>query len=1049
MRIPALCVLSCVLALAAPLSAQDVTLIQVAPITGAKGIAPYAPTGTVIVSANYPTGSPHVLELFLADGSHVPITGAAGFTNEVKLASIESTSGGFTVGDIFCGNGLSGDLVRITNGGATILNPWINLPGGGNGLLRGSMTHDRTGVFGNRLVVVTTTGQVWLIASDGSTSATPLASVGVALEGVAVVPNDPARYGSLAGTIIAGGESTTLLYSIDPAGVVQTIDVGVTLEDIDLIGENQNFFGINFDGAFLVGIRAEELLPYSGDILLTQEFPAVGASGLFRLTWDGTQFVSTQLTIATGSDPIGHWEHVTFSSYSPPQLCQQDTDLDGTPDCIDLCPGDPFKIEPGFCGCGTEDLDTDTDGLCDGVDPDDDNDGVLDLDDNDPTNPFSCQDADGDGCDDCTSGSVDPASDGPDFDGDGLCDLGDSDDDNDGVPDSADTNPFDSFQCQDADNDGCDDCATGFVNPAIDGPDADGDGICDLGDPDDDNDGVPDTGDSDPTNPFVCQDADGDGCDDCSSGTVDPFADGLDTDGDGLCDLGDPDDDDDGIPDTADSDPLDPFVCLDADADGCDDCSSGTFDPANDGLDTDSDGQCNTGDPDDDNDGVPDSSDADPLDKFVCLDADADGCDDCASGTVDPSNDGLDTDGDGVCDAGDPDDDNDGVPDVLDSSPTDPFLCQDADNDGCDDCSSGTVDPQNDGTDTDGDGLCDTGDPDDDNDGVPDAGDSDPLDPFLCQDADNDGCDDCSSGTVDPQNDGTDTDGDGICDIGDSDTDNDGVPDTSDSDPLDPFLCQDADNDGCDDCSSGTVDPANDGTDSDGDGTCDLGDGCPNDPAKTQPGICGCGVSEVDTDQDGTADCLDGCPTDPDKVDPGLCGCGVPDVDTDVDGTPDCVDGCPLDPLKTSPGQCGCGVLEIDTDFDGTPDCVDGCPFDPAKTSPGECGCGFPDEDVDGDGITDCLQNTDFLRGDANADAQFDIGDPIFTLNWLFQGGPPPICLDAADSNDDETIDVSDSIYTISYLFNNGAEPALPFPDCGEDGTPDDTLTCEEFEFCP
>ena len=113
---------------------------------------------------------------------------------------------------------------------------------------------------------------------------------------------------------------------------------------------------------------------------------------------------------------------------------------------------------------------------------------------------------------------------------------------------------------------------------------------------------------------------------------------------------------------------------------------------------------------------------------------------------------------------------------------------------------------------------------DSDSDGVPDACDSHPSNPNLCRDLDNDGCDDCSSGTVDPANDGTDTDGDGMCDVGDTDDDNDGVEDHLDSDPLDRFICQDSDGDGCDDCSSGTVDPANDGPDGDGDGICDAGD---------------------------------------------------------------------------------------------------------------------------------------------------------------------------------------------------------------------------------
>ncbi len=58
-------------------------------------------------------------------------------------------------------------------------------------------------------------------------------------------------------------------------------------------------------------------------------------------------------------------------------------------------------------------------------------------------------------------------------------------------------------------------------------------------------------------------------------------------------------------------------------------------------------------------------------------------------------------------------------------------------------------------------------------------------------------------------------------------------------------------------------------------------DCCPNDPNKTEPGLCGCGVAETDTDGDLTPNCLDGCPSDPNKVGSGECGCGYPDI---VDG---------------------------------------------------------------------------------------------------------------------------------------------------------------------
>ncbi len=86
--------------------------------------------------------------------------------------------------------------------------------------------------------------------------------------------------------------------------------------------------------------------------------------------------------------------------------------------------------------------------------------------------------------------------------------------------------------------------------------------------------------------------------------------------------------------------------------------------------------------------------------------------------------------------------------------------------------------------DSDGDGIPDASDTDDDNDGVLDSDDLDPLDPTICRDSDNDGCDDCSQTGADnsggdPLNDGTDTDGDGICDASDTidngDDDNDGV----------------------------------------------------------------------------------------------------------------------------------------------------------------------------------------------------------------------------------------------------------------------------------
>jgi hypothetical protein len=132
-------------------------------------------------------------------------------------------------------------------------------------------------------------------------------------------------------------------------------------------------------------------------------------------------------------------------------------------------------------------------------------------------------------------------------------------------------------------------------------------------------------------------------------------------------------------------------------------------------------------------------------------------------------------------------------------------------------------------------------------------------------------------------------------------------------------------------------------TDSDSDGTLDCQDACPSDTSKTQPGVCGCGVAETDSDGDGTPDCNESCPNDASKTERGICGCGVADTDSDGDGTADCQDACPNDAAKTIVGICGCGVADTDSDGDGTPNCTDRCPADPAKIAPGVCGCGIPD----------------------------------------------------------------------------------------------------------
>lgn len=188
-------------------------------------------------------------------------------------------------------------------------------------------------------------------------------------------------------------------------------------------------------------------------------------------------------------------------------------------------------------------------------------------------------------------------------------------------------------------------------------------------------------------------------------------------------------------------------------------------------------------------------------------------------------------------------------------------------------------------------------------------------------------------------------------------------------------------------------------------------DECPNDPHKTEPGVCGCGTADTDRDGDGTLNCQEQCPDDAAKTTPGECGCGVPEgscteeedeepsltvgqatfvageaivvryqnlpsgrldwVGTFVAGTADqqylqyfYTDGNDSGTMRFNPlpaGEYEARLFfnnsyrrEASVAFTVAEAEVDDCPGDPHKTAPGVCGCGLPDVDADGDGAANC-----------------------------------------------------------------------------------------------
>jgi hypothetical protein len=70
------------------------------------------------------------------------------------------------------------------------------------------------------------------------------------------------------------------------------------------------------------------------------------------------------------------------------------------------------------------------------------------------------------------------------------------------------------------------------------------------------------------------------------------------------------------------------------------------------------------------------------------------------------------------------------------------------------------------------------------------------------------------------------------------------------------------------------------------------------------------------------------------------------------------------------------------------------------------------------------LHQEGFYRGDVNKDGKLDVSDVIYTINFLFKGGPmPKEFKNQGDVNCDGNTDISDVIYTINYLFKGGPAP--------------------------
>jgi hypothetical protein len=95
-----------------------------------------------------------------ANGTVSTFASPTGMTDENSFAIAHvGNPGGWTTGDLYAGTGHAGQILKISNNGSSITNPWVTLPGE-TGVLHGTPLFDTTGLFGGNLIAVTTSGGV-------------------------------------------------------------------------------------------------------------------------------------------------------------------------------------------------------------------------------------------------------------------------------------------------------------------------------------------------------------------------------------------------------------------------------------------------------------------------------------------------------------------------------------------------------------------------------------------------------------------------------------------------------------------------------------------------------------------------------------------------------------------------------------------------------------------------------------------------------------------------------------------------------------------------
>jgi hypothetical protein len=218
-------------------------------------------------------------------GQNITTFGAVpGASGEVVLSASPNGSG-YGSNDIFAGSGANGQIYQFANsGGAATL--FATVP---SGQVRG-ISFDTTGLYGNNMIVTTTTGGVYEVGTAGQV--TLLASLGTDTEGIGFATQ---QFGTFAaGTLFTASENSQWINAVSPTGTVTPVFQIPEAESISFVPTNiagdtnplDGFYGVNYPYNILYA-PISQFNQYAGDVIVTSETPG-GNPNIYAISLSST-----------------------------------------------------------------------------------------------------------------------------------------------------------------------------------------------------------------------------------------------------------------------------------------------------------------------------------------------------------------------------------------------------------------------------------------------------------------------------------------------------------------------------------------------------------------------------------------------------------------------------------------------------------------------------------------------------------------------------------------------------------------------------------------